>query len=112
MSRVTVNPYQLQVLDRIIHLDAVVVGITNILGGKYKRIKHNLKITLSDNRVILARERLLLNVHKSGQLTVPWKRVELPYTFEVERPEPKLLEAASVTVFERLDPNRFETHIT
>lgn len=97
MARVSVNCHQLKVLDRIIHLNAVVVGITHVVGGRYKRIRQNMKIALSDNRVILAKERLVLNVTQSGAFVVPWKRVEMPYSFEVERPEPPNLEPASVT---------------
>lgn len=87
MSRMTVNPHQLQVMDHIIHLNATVVGIKHILAGRYMKIKQNMLITLHDNRVILAKQGLVLNVHKNGAFTVPWNRVELPDRFEVERPD-------------------------
>lgn len=99
MARVSVNCHQLQVLDRIIHLDAVVVGIKHVLAGRYQKIKQNMLITLSDNRVILAKQRLVMNVHQSGAFTVPWNRVEMPYSFEVERPEPRSTEPVKVTTW-------------
>jgi hypothetical protein len=69
-------------------LDAYVVGVKHIKAGRYLKIKQNTMFTLSDSRVILAKQALILNVHSSGKLTVPWKREEIPSRFEVERPEP------------------------
>lgn len=99
MARVSVNCHQLQVLDRIIHLNATVVGIKHVLAGRYQKIKQNMLITLSDSRVILAKQRLVMKVHQSGAFIVPWERVDIPYSFEVERPEPASTEPAKVTTW-------------
>ena len=106
MARLTVNAYQLQVLDRIVHLDATVVGVKHVLAGRYQKIKQNMLITLHDNRVILAKQRLVLNVHKSGAFTVPWNRVEIPHSFEVERPDPPSKEPEKLTIYplKEVDP--------
>lgn len=87
-NRLTINPHQLQVGDVIVHLGATVTNIKHIKAGRYLKIKQNMLITLHDNPVILARQQLVLNVHKNGAFTVPWNRVEIPDRFEVDRPEP------------------------
>lgn len=99
MARLTVNPHQLQVLDYIVHLDATVVAVKHVLAGRYFKIKQNMLITLNDNRVILTKQRLVMNVHKSGAFTVPWNRVELPYSFEIERPDPPSKEPETTKVW-------------
>lgn len=99
MARLTVNPHQLQVLDYIVHLNATVVAVKHVLAGRYLKIKQNMLITLNDNRVILAKQRLVMNVHKSGAFTVPWNRVELPYSFEIERPDPPSKEPETTKVW-------------
>jgi len=99
MARLTVNPYQLQVLDHIVHLNATVVATKHVLAGRYLKTKQNMLITLHDNRVILAKQRLVLNVHKSGAFTVPWNRVEIPHSFEVDRPDPPSTEPETTKVW-------------
>ncbi|MNG25447.1 hypothetical protein D3C85_90220 [compost metagenome] len=86
---ISVGIHQLELGDRIVHLNQYVVGIKHIKGGRYKTIKQNIMFTLSDGRVILAKQGLILNVHASGKMTVPWKRETIPNRFEVERVDSK-----------------------
>lgn len=89
MTRLSIGVHDLQLGDRIIHLDSYVVGIKHIKAGRYLKIKQNIMFTLSDNRVILAKQGLILNVHASGKMTVPWERETIPNRFEVERVDSK-----------------------
>lgn len=78
----------LQVGDIIPQLDASVVKITEFKVGRTKVVR-NQYVELSNGRVILTKQRIVVKRQSDGRLIAPWNRIELDYRINVERVDPK-----------------------
>lgn len=79
----------LRVGDQIPELNASVTQIKKVKVGRTGRVIRNCIVDLSDGRVLLTTQQMVIRENADGRLVAPWNRVKVESKIGIVRVDPK-----------------------